>query len=80
MPKKKRIDPTRLICWIIIPIVLIAVIVVDALGIYCLSETNLNVVGLGSAMLLLPLFGEIKLKDLTVKRDRDSSDDDKKQK
>lgn len=33
VPKKKRIDAMRIICWVIVPLVMIGFITADALGI-----------------------------------------------
>ena len=75
--KKKKIDSMRLICWLVIPAVTAGIIAVDAFGIYTFTKENLIVIGLCILVLLLPFFGEIKVKDLSVKRSRSESDKEK---
>ena len=68
--KKKRRDYLKAVCWIIIPIIVIALLVLDALGIYIFNSERLMVLGIGLLIILLPFFSEVSLKDFSVKRNR----------
>ena len=74
--KRRKRDPMRLICWLIIPAVTVCVLVADAIGLYPITKESLIVIGLCLAAVLLPFFGEIKVKDLSVKRSSSGSKKD----
>ena len=63
----------RLICWIVIPVVTVVILVIDALGIYPITKDSLTVIGICLAVVLLPFFSEIQVKDLSVKRSKPGS-------
>ena len=64
--KKKYINGLRIVCWGIIPLVVLAVAILDAMGVYELNTERLIMVGIFIISILLPFFGEIKLGDLTL--------------
>ena len=70
MSKKKHFDILKFICWIIVPISIIILLVLDALKIYTFNTERLLVLGAGLVTILLPFFSEITVKDLTVKRNK----------
>ena len=72
--KRKKIDAMRLICWGVIPVITSGLLVADAPGVYQFTHENLIVIGVCLAVILLPFFSEIKVKDLSVKRNRSGSD------
>lgn len=69
-PKKKRVDYLKVVCWIIVPIIVTALVVLDALGVYTFNTQRLMVLGIGLLIILLPFFSEITVKDLSVKRSK----------
>lgn len=66
--KQKRIDRIKWFCWLIFPLIAIALLVLDALDIYEITYQRLAVVGAGALIVLIPFFSEISLKDITLKR------------
>ena len=68
--KKKRKDYLKVLCWIIVPIAVITLLVLDAIGIYIFNTERLMVLGIGLLIVLLPFFSEISVKDLSVKRNK----------
>ena len=71
--KKRCKDYLKAVCWIIIPIIVIALLVLDAVGIYIFNSERLMVLGIGLLVILLPFFSEISLKNLSVKRNQTNS-------
>lgn len=53
-----------------VPISIVILLVLDALGIYTFNTERLLVLGVGLVTILLPFFSEITVKDLTVKRNK----------
>lgn len=72
--KKSTAHFLKIICWILMPVIITALLILDALRIYIFSTERLLVLGIGLLIILLPFFSEITLKGLTVKRDK--TDDD----
>lgn len=68
--KKRHIDYLKIACWVLVPIVLVALVVLDALDIYIFNTERLIVLGVGLLVILLPFFSEVTLKGLSVKRDK----------
>ena len=66
--RKKSIDFFKVICWIIIPMSIAILLVLDALQIYIFNAERLLVLGAGLIIILLPFFSEITLKDISMKR------------
>ena len=65
----KSISVLKIICWIIIPIICIAAILLDALNIYTFSTLRLIVIGALGAILLLPCYKEIKIGEISLKNE-----------
>lgn len=59
-----RLDP---VCWIVIPLIVVILLVLDALGIYVFNGERLVVLGIGLLVILLPFFSEITIQDLSIK-------------
>ncbi len=72
--RSKKIDSMRLICWFVIPLVTVVGLVADTLGIFQFTNKNLIVIGACLVVVLLPFFSEIKIKDISVKRNRSGAD------
>lgn len=68
---KGRKQNLKRVCWIILPIALIALLILDATGIYTFTAERLLVLGVGLLIILLPFFSEISVKDVSVKTDTD---------
>ena len=66
--EKRRTDALKAVCWVIVPIIVTALLVMDAFGIYAFNKERLIVVGAGFLILLLPFFSEITVKNISVKR------------
>lgn len=66
--KKRRTDYLKTVCWMIVPAIVVALLVLDALGVYSFNTERLIVLGVGLLMILLPFFSEITVKDISVKR------------
>ncbi len=69
--KKKNFGRLNLICWIVIPLAVIILLILDGLGLYPFTTERLIVLGVGLLVILLPFFSEITVKNLSVKRDKD---------
>lgn len=66
--KRERLDKLHPICWILFPLLAIALLVLDALDIYVLSTLRLVVIGATVIIVLLPFFSEITIKDFSFIR------------
>ena len=64
----------KIICWLVVPVVMVCLLVADALGVYTFTGENLVVLGACLCVVLLPFFSEIKVKDLAVKTRRSEGD------
>lgn len=77
MKKSKRKSKTHIkcicvICWIVIPISVIALLVLDGLGLYKFTSERLIVLGACAALSLLPFCNEITIKSFTIKKDSEN--------
>ena len=68
--KTRPTDYLKLVCWIVVPVIVIILLVLDALGVYVFNSERLMVLGIGLLIILLPFFSEITVKDLSVKRNK----------
>lgn len=66
--KRKRLNAICLLCWIIIPIAIITMFFLDALGLYCLNTERLIVLGVGILAVLFPFLSEITVKNFSIKK------------
>ena len=68
--KQKQIDSMKPLCWIVLPVIIFAIILLDAFKIYSLTTLRLIIIGVLLMIVLLPFFSEISLSDKIVfKRD-----------
>lgn len=75
--KKKYINGLRWACWFIIPLLVVALGILDALCCYELTTERLILFGVVLVSILLPFFGEIKIGELTFsqkEKDREGKD------
>ncbi len=66
--RKATIIRLQRVLWIAVPTAITALIFLDAFGLYCFTTVRLAVVGVDVLVVLLPFFSEIKIKDVTFKR------------
>ena len=66
--KQKKIDNIKWFCWLLFPIISVALLVLDAIGVYKITTLRIAVVGACVVVVLIPFFSEISLKDVTLKR------------
>ena len=66
--KRKRINCINLICWIIIPVCMIVMFVLDGFGIYPFNKERLIVMGIGILVVLIPFFSEVTIKNISIKK------------
>ncbi len=69
--KKKKVNCIRLICWIIIPIAIMSVLILDGLELYIFNAERLIVIGACIFVVLIPFFKEITIKDFSLKKGND---------
>jgi hypothetical protein len=74
--RRKKTDPLRLVCWLVIPPATLAGFIIDALGFYQFTTESLMVIGVCLLVILLPFFGEIKIMNVSVKRNPSPEDKD----
>ena len=67
-----RILLFKILCWIVIPIIVIALLILDAKGIYVFSTLRLIVIGSCVGVALLPCFKEIKIGEVYIKNISDN--------
>lgn len=72
--RQKRIDRIKPICWILIPIFIAAIVLLDAFQIYELTSLRLITFGGLIVIILIPFYNEISLKDFTLKRKDNSNE------
>ena len=56
-----------ILCWAVFPTVCLALILLDAFGVYTLSTLRLITVGAGAIAALIPCFKEIKIGEISLK-------------
>lgn len=64
--KRRYINGLKLFCWGIIPTLIFALFILDALSLYPLTTERLILFGILALSLLLPFFGEIKVGEITL--------------
>ena len=65
--QEKKIVALKWLCWGILPVVCLALVLLDAFGVYTLSSLRLITIGAGAAVSLIPCFKEIKIGEITLK-------------
>lgn len=69
--KKKNFNSIHIICWIAIPTVIIALLVLDGLKLYMFNTERLIIIGACIFVVLIPFFKEITIKDFSLKKGND---------
>ena len=67
---QNKLSSQNRICWIVIPIITLVLLILDGLGIYTFTDERLLVMGACLLVVLLPLFQEITIKSISLKKDR----------
>lgn len=65
--QKRNITVLKVLCWGILPLVCIALVLLDAFGIYTFSTLRLVAIGAGAVITLIPCFKEIKIGEISLK-------------
>ena len=65
---KRNFNCIHAICWIVIPVVMITLLVLDALKIYSFNTERLIIIGACVFVVLIPFFKEITIKDFSLKK------------
>ena len=66
--KKKKLSYIRFICWIIIPLFIMAALILDGLKIYIFNTNRLIALGACIVVILIPFFKEITFKNISLKK------------
>lgn len=64
---KKSINTLRWVCWFVWPILGLALILLDAFGVYLFSTLRLSVIGVIVVITLVPCFKEITIGEVSLK-------------
>lgn len=64
---KKSINTLRWLCWFVWPILGLALILLDAFGVYVFSTLRLSVIGVIVVITLIPCFKEITIGEVSLK-------------
>lgn len=65
--QKRNITVLKVLCWGILPLVCLALVLLDAFGIYTFSTLRLVAIGAGAVITLIPCFKEIKIGEISLK-------------
>lgn len=65
--QKRNITVLKVLCWGILPLVCLALVLLDAFGIYTFSTLRLVAIGAGAVITLIPCFKEIKIGEIPLK-------------
>ena len=76
--QRESINGLKVICWIILPIVCVAMIMLDAFQIYTFSTLRLITIGAGAVATLLPCYKEIKIWEIHLKNQGGKNKDEDK--
>ena len=69
---KKKLNCIHLICWIIIPLAIMTVLILDGLKLYIFNTERLIVIGVCIIVVLIPFFKEITIKNFSLKKENDT--------
>ena len=75
--KRKRLNAINLICWLILPTLLIIMLIMDGIGLYTFNKERIIIIGLSILVMLIPFFSEIRIKDFFIKKENLSNDEAK---
>ena len=68
LSRNKNFSCIHIICWIVIPMVIITLLVLDALKLYMFNTERLIIIGACIFVVLIPFFKEITIKDFSIKK------------
>lgn len=66
--KKRKANIFKRVCWLVVPTATAALMVLDMLAIYAFTSERLRVLAICLAVILLPFFSEVTVKNFSVKR------------
>ena len=67
--RRKRSGYIYIICWVVIPLLILTMIILDGLSIYIFNTQRLIVLGFFVLVMLIPFFTEITVQNISFKRD-----------
>ena len=62
--------PINVLCWIVIPLVIIGMLLLDRLGFYIFNAERMIVLGVLVFVLLIPFFSEITIHNVSIKKEK----------
>ena len=78
--RKKYINELKIVCWGVIPLLIIGIIILDILKVYQISTERLFIYGFLLLSLLIPFFGEVKVGNISLiqkqKKDKEGKDNE----
>jgi len=72
--REKIISGFNILCWIILPIMIVSLLVIERIGLYDFTNERLIVIGVLLVIIMVPFFNEISVKDISIKR-RENADE-----
>ena len=66
---KKQLSRIEIICWCIIPCIIILLLILEGFGLYSFTNERLIIIGACVIVILLPFFSEITIKNISLKKD-----------
>lgn len=69
--KKKKGNRICLICWVVVPVLIVTMLILDGLRLYTFTTERLIVIGMCILVMLIPFFKEITIKNISIKRESD---------
>lgn len=73
--QKKRIGNLKRLCWFILPPICGLILLMDALGLYTISNQRLILFGMCVALPLIPCFKEISIGEISLKKEIEKQND-----
>lgn len=74
--KRRYINGLRIVCWGVVPVLIIAIFILDMQALYPLTTERLILLGILILTLLLPFFGEIKVGEVTLSNKKKDEEND----
>jgi len=75
--QEHNITVLKILCWRILPVICIALVLLDAFEIYTLSLLRLITIGAGVIALLIPCFKEIKIGEISLRNEIEKQKEEK---
>ena len=69
--RKNKLSGIGLLCWIIAPLAIISLLILDAIGLYAFNTERLLVIGVCLLIALIPYVEEISIKSFSIKKEHD---------